>query len=96
MIKFLSGKNNLTQKQAKSILTDFLMLVETGVLLGERVSLGKLGSITLKKRPPRKPRVMKNRFTGQEMTIPAMPERFSPKFSFSKGIKVKAADIKPE
>jgi nucleoid DNA-binding protein len=96
MIKFLSGKNNLTQKQAKAILTDFVLLVETGVLLGERVSLGKLGSISLKKRPPRKPRVMKNRFTGHEMTIPAMPERFSPKFSFSKGIKVKAAEIKPE
>ncbi|MBN1523990.1 MAG: HU family DNA-binding protein [Spirochaetales bacterium] len=94
MIKFLSAKNNLTQKQVKALVTDFLTLAETGILLGERVPLGKIGNMSLKLRPPRKPRVMKNRFTGQEMTIPAMPERWAPKISFSKRLKERAAEMK--
>ena len=96
MVKFLSNKNNLTQKQVKALLTDLFSLIETGVLLGERVALGKLGSLTLKLKQARKPRVMKNRFTGGEITIPAQPERYSPKFTFSKKIKEKAAEITPE
>jgi nucleoid DNA-binding protein len=96
MTRFLANKNNLTQKQVKSVLTDMYSLIETGVLLGERVGLGKLGSLSLKLRPPRKPRVMKNRFTGGEITVPAQPERYSPKFSFSKRLKERAAEIKPE
>ncbi len=96
MVKFLSNKNNLSQKQVKALLTDLFSLVETGVLLGERVALGKLGSLTLKLKKPRKPRVMKNRFTGGEITIPAQPERYSPKFTFSKKLKERAAEITPE
>jgi nucleoid DNA-binding protein len=96
MVRFLSNKSNLTQKQVKSLLLDLFSLIETGVLLGERVALGKLGSLSLKLRPPRKPRVMKNRFTGGEITIPAQPERYSPKFGFSKRMKERAAEIKPE
>jgi nucleoid DNA-binding protein len=96
MVRFLANKNNLSQKEVKALLTDLFSLVETGVLLGERVALGKLGSISLKLRPPRKPRVMKNRFTGGEITIPAQPERYGPKFTFSKKLKEKAAEITPE
>ncbi|MBN2352733.1 MAG: HU family DNA-binding protein [Spirochaetales bacterium] len=96
MTKFLANKNNLTQKQVKAMLADLFSLIETGVLLGERVALGKLGSISLKLRPARKPRVMKNRFTGGEITVPAMPERYGPKISFSKRLKERAAEVKPE
>ncbi len=96
MVRFLSNKNNLTQKQVKAVLTDLFSLIETGVLLGERVALGKLGNASLKLRPPRKPRVMKNRFTGGEITIPAQPERYGPKFTFSKRMKERSADITPE
>jgi nucleoid DNA-binding protein len=96
MVRFLSNKSNLTQKQVKSLLSDLFSLIETGVLLGERVTMGKLGSVFLKLKPPRKPRVMKNRFTGGEITIPAQPERYSPKFNFAKKLKERAAEIKPE
>ena len=96
MVKFTAGRNGLTQKQAKALISDFLLLAETGMLLGERVSLGRLGKIFLTLKPPRKPRVMKNRFTGQEMTIPAKPERYAPKISFPKKLKERAAEIQPK
>jgi nucleoid DNA-binding protein len=96
MTRFLANKNNLTQKQVKALLQDLFSLVETGMLMGERVGLGKLGNLNLKLRPPRKPRVMKNRFTGGEITVPAQPERFTPKFSFSRRMKERAAEIKPD
>jgi nucleoid DNA-binding protein len=96
MVKFLAEKNNMTQKQTKALLLDFFALVETGALLGERVALGRIGNFFLKIRPPRKPRVLKNRFTGREITIPAKPERYAPKINFSKRLKERAALIKPE
>jgi nucleoid DNA-binding protein len=96
MVRFIAHKNNLTQKQTKAIILDLFTVIETGVLLGERVVLGRIGSMSLKLRPPRKPRVMKNRFTGTEFTIPALPERYAPKINFSKRLKARSAAIKPE
>lgn len=96
MTKYIAEKNSCAQKTARAVLSDFLVLVETGVLLGERVSLGRLGRMFLKLKPPRKPRVMKNRFTGREMTIPAKPERYDPRMQFSKNLKERAAQIAPE
>ncbi|MFP4563770.1 MAG: HU family DNA-binding protein, partial [Spirochaetia bacterium] len=56
-------------------------------------SLGRLGRISIKRRPPQKARVGRNPATGEEMTIPAKPARGVPKISFSKHLKQRAAEV---
>ncbi|MEJ2664566.1 MAG: HU family DNA-binding protein [Spirochaetia bacterium] len=94
MVKYLASRNDITQVLAKQILEDFLFLVECGVLLGQRVSLGRLGNMLLKKRAAQKARVGINPATGEEITIKAKPEMYVPKISFSKVLKEKAAQVK--
>lgn len=96
ILRYLSRRNMLTQKQIRTLLDDFFMLVETGLLLGEKVALGKIGRLKIVFKPPRKPRVMKNRFTGKEMTIPALPARYLPKMIFNKKFKKKVSQLDPE
>lgn len=90
MAGYIAKINGTTIRQTKQILDDFLYLVETGVLLGEKVPVGKIGRISLKKRPAQKARVIKNPATGEEMTIPAKPETAVPKMKFSKQFTDKA------
>jgi nucleoid DNA-binding protein len=93
---YLARKNGLTQKQARQITTDYLIMIESGILLGERVPLGKIGRLYLKKRPARKARVALNPATGKEMTIPARPEEATPKISFSRSLKERARQVELE
>jgi len=93
IIAYLAKKNGLTQKQARQITTDYLTMIESGVLLGERVPLGKIGRLYLKKRPPRKARVVVNPATGKKMTIQARPEEAAPKISFSRSLKGRARQV---
>ncbi len=90
MAGYIAKINGTTLRQTKQIIDDFLYLVETGALLGEKVPLGRLGRLFLKKRPAQKARVVKNPATGEEMTIPAKPEMAVPKMRFSKQFKDKA------
>lgn len=90
MAGYIAKINGTTVRQTKQIIDDFLYLVETGALLGEKVPLGRLGRLFLKKRPAQKARVVKNPATGEEMTIPAKPEMAVPKMRFSKQFKDKA------
>jgi nucleoid DNA-binding protein len=90
---YLAKKNGLTQKQARQVMTDYLTMIESGVLLGERVPLGKIGRLYLKKRPPRKARVVVNPATGKKMTIQARPEEAVPKISFSRSLKSRACQV---
>jgi nucleoid DNA-binding protein len=94
MIGYLAAKNNMTQKDTKRIIDDFLAIVETGILLGEKVPLGKIGKLRLRLRPAQKPRVGRNPATGEELTIRAKPEMYVPAFSASSGFKERAAGIK--
>lgn len=93
MIRYVAKKNDITIKKARQIIYDYLSLAESGILLQERVSLGKLGKIFLKRRPPRKARVIKHPKTGENITIGAKPETFVPDVSFSKALKDKAKKI---
>ncbi len=43
MVAYLASKNGMTQKETKQLLDDYLTLIETGVLLGEKVPVGRLG-----------------------------------------------------
>jgi nucleoid DNA-binding protein len=91
MAQYVAKKNDVKTVLVKRILEDFFSTAETGLLLGERVSLGRLGSASLKVRPARKARVIKNPVTKEEVLVPAKPETPSPKFSFHKSLKDKAA-----
>jgi nucleoid DNA-binding protein len=93
IIAYLARKNGLTQKQARQITTDYLTMIESGMLLGERVPLGKIGRLFLKKRAPRKARVVVNPATGREITVSARPEEAVPRISFSRAVKEKARRV---
>lgn len=93
IISYLASKNQITKKQAKQILEDYQFVIESGMLLGERVSFGNLGKLYLKKRPAKKARVGRNPLTGEQITIAAKPESYVPKASFSKNFKQKASNI---
>ena len=90
---YLARKNGLTQKQARQIITDYLTMIESGMLLGERVPLGKIGRLFLKKRGPRKARVVINPATGKEITVAARPEESVPRISFSRSLKERARRV---
>jgi nucleoid DNA-binding protein len=96
IVAYLARKNGLTQKQARQIITDYLTMIESGMLLGERVPLGKLGRLFLKMRAPRKARVVINPATGRETTIPARPEEAVPRISFSRALKERARRVELE
>lgn len=93
IVAYLARKNGLTQKQARQIITDYLTMIESGMLLGERVPLGKIGRLFLKKRAPRKARVVVNPATGKEITVAARPEEAVPRISFSRAVKEKARRV---
>jgi nucleoid DNA-binding protein len=93
MINYIAEKNNITQKLARQIIDDYHFTLEAGLLLGERVPLGRIGKMVLKKRPSRKARVMTSPKTGEEITIPAKPEMFVPKMGFSKAVREKSASV---
>lgn len=91
MVQYVAGRNGTTQKLAKSVIDDFLATAESGALLGERVSLGRLGKLSVTVRGAQKARVGRNPATGEEITIPAKPEQAVPRFSFSTPLKDRVA-----
>jgi nucleoid DNA-binding protein len=93
MTRYIAKKHGLTGQEARLIIDDFLTLVETGMLLGDAVPLGRLGRISIKKREAQKARVVKHPSTGEDIVVEAKPSRGVPKISFSTHIKEKAEGI---
>ena len=96
IVSFLAKKHGLTQNAARAIVDDYLSVIEAGVLLGERVAVGKLGSVMLKLQAAKKARVMKNIQTGEDILVPAKPATLVPKFVVSRSLKDKSALVDPE
>ena len=94
MVAYLAAKNGMTQKETKQLLDDYLTLIETGVLLGEKVPVGRLGKMQLRLRPSQKARVGRNPATGEEITIAAKPAMYVPVLSFSSSLKEKARSVR--
>jgi nucleoid DNA-binding protein len=94
MASYLAAKNGMTQKETKQLLDDYLTLIETGVLLGEKVPVGRLGKMQLRLRPSQKARVGRHPATGEEITIAAKPAMFVPALSFSSSLKEKARGVR--
>jgi len=93
LVTFLARRNGLSQKQTRRILDDYHLLLESGLLLGERVRLGRIGTLRLRKLPARKARVGVNPATGQPLTISARPETSAPRLVFSRQLKERARQV---
>ena len=93
MTRYLAKKHGLTGQAARAVIDDFLVLIETGMLLGDTVSLGRLGRVSVKMRDAQKARVVRHPSTGEEMVVDAKPSRGVPKISFSAYIKERAQQI---
>ncbi len=96
IVAYVARKNQLTRQQARSVIDDYLSTVESGVLLGSRVSVGKLGHAGLRVQPARKARIIKNPQTGADLVIPAKAECLVPRFGFSSLFKEKCSRIDPD
>jgi len=95
VITYVAKKNGLTQAVTRAVVDDYLSMVETGMLLGERVPLGKLGNASLRYQAARKARIVKNLKTGEDLLVPAKPASLAPKFSFSQSVKDKSSAVDP-
>jgi nucleoid DNA-binding protein len=93
IVSSLAKRHGLTQKQTRELVEDYLLMLESGILLGESASLGRLGRIRLHLRPAQKARVGRNPATGEELTIKAKPAVYVPKATFSKHLKDKAESV---
>jgi nucleoid DNA-binding protein len=90
IVTYLARKNELSQKRTRQIIDDYLTMLESGLLLGLRVPLGKLGRLSLRKRPSRKARIGINPATGDKITLKARPEEQVPRMAFSHLLKERA------
>ncbi len=93
LVAYLSRKNRLSQKAVRGLLEDYHLLLESGLLIGARVRLGRLGTLHLRLLPARKARVGLNPATGQRITIPARPRQAAPRFAFSRLLKERARQL---
>ena len=91
MAQYIARKNDIATVVVKRLLEDYFATAESGLMLGERVSLGRLGSLSLKVVPARKARILKNPATKEDILVPAKPETPTPKMSFHKSLKERAA-----
>ena len=90
IVGYVAEKNGVTRKLARQLLDDYVSVLESGLLLGHRVPLGKMGRLFLGHRPARKARVGLNPANGQKITIPARPPQAVPRISFSRLLKDRA------
>jgi nucleoid DNA-binding protein len=96
MTRYLAKKHNMTGQEAKQVIDDFITLVETGMLLGESVPVGRLGRFSVKTRAAQKARLVKHPNTGEEIMVDAKPSMGVPKISFSTYIKERSEIVNPD
>ena len=94
LISYVAEKNDLTKNQAKDIVEDILSFMESGIMKGERVPLGKIGKVFVKVKPATKARMGRNPATGETIKIAAKKATKIPKFTFSKAFKEAALKAK--
>jgi nucleoid DNA-binding protein len=90
MVTYLARKNELSQKQTRQLLDDYLIMLESGLLLGLKVPIGKMGRLSLKRRAARRARLGINPATGEKITLNARPAELAPKMTFSRVLKDRA------
>lgn len=93
MISYLAKKYGMTQQITRDLIEDYLTMMETGILMGETLTLGRMGRLRLKKKNSQKARVIKSPLDGSEITVPAKPPVMIPRVSFSDYFKDRAANL---
>jgi len=93
MVRYLAESSGLTQKTVRNLLDDYAVLMETGLLMGNTISLGQLGRLSLNKKPARKARIGRNPASGEELMIPAKESHMSPVFKYSSRVKERAGNL---
>lgn len=94
LCQYIADKNGISKKQAKEIIDDVFEFIETGVMEGERVPIGKMGKAFVRVRPATKARMGRNPLTGEEIKIAAKKATKVPKFTFGKAFKESALKAK--
>jgi nucleoid DNA-binding protein len=94
MAQYLAHKNDMAAVAVKKLLDDFFATAESGLMLGERVSMGRIGSLSLKVMPARKARILKNPITKEDILVPAKPETPRPRMSFHTSLLERAANAR--
>jgi nucleoid DNA-binding protein len=95
IVTYLARKNDLSQRLTRQLLDDYLVMLESGLLLGLRVPLGKMGRLKLKMRAARKARLGINPATGAEITLKARPQELAPRMTFSRLLRERARTTPP-
>ncbi len=90
IVTYLARKNEMSQKVTRQLLEDYLMMLESGLLLGLRVPLGKMGRLMLRRRAARKARLGTNPATGKKITLNARPAELAPRMTFSRILRDRA------
>lgn len=96
MVQYVARRHDVSQSTVREIIDDYFSTAEAGMLMGERVPLGRLGRIFVDRREPQKARVGRNPATGEELVIPAKPARWTPKISFSTQVSERAGALPVE
>lgn len=92
IVKYVATKHNLSQKEVKDVLEDYISILETGLMLSGKASLGNIGHLHTKIKDAQSARVMKVP-NGEEIMVSAKPEMYVPKITFSKKLKQKISEL---
>ena len=95
IVTYLARKNELSQKLTRQLLDDYHVMLESGLLLGLKVPLGKLGRLRLRMRAARKARLGINPATGEKITLKARPQELAPRMTFSRLLRERARTTPP-
>jgi DNA-binding protein HU-beta len=90
ILKYIAEKHDMPRSKAQEIIDDIFDVINTGVIKGVRVPVGKFGKLFIKLKPATKERIGRNPLTGEEITIAAKKATKVPKFTFSKSYKEEA------
>ncbi len=94
IIRVVSELSGYSQKECKEVVENYLHVVRECLLSGREVCLQKLGTITLKYRPYKPPRMMPNvNFAGEERLVKERLEHNIPQFLVSQQLRNEMMEI---
>ncbi|GAB6088588.1 HU family DNA-binding protein [Spirochaeta dissipatitropha] len=96
MVQFIAKRSGLTQAKTREVIDDYIAMIRAGMMMGERVPVGRLGRAHVQKQPARKAYMGRNPSTGEDMLISAKPPTMVPRFSFSGAVKSAAERLPVE
>ena len=93
IVTYLARKNDLSQQRTRQLLEDYLVMLESGLLLGLRVPLGRIGRLMLRKRSVRRARLGVDPRSGRKITLAARPEELAPQMRFGRPLRERARSL---